>query len=646
MPRASLFLLLVVLLAPTSGCRLDDEASRHRCLTDENCAAGRFCVEFQCVSTRPPAADGAADAERGDAGSTPDVPPSPDLSIDSGDDQGSLDGQTPAVCGNSRREEREECDDGNRAEDDLCDNRCLWTHPPQISATGAHTCLRTGDLRVRCWGSNSGLALSLVPRSAATIVTNDWGACYIRDDGVIGCPADRGYYSQRQNFAPAGQYRDLSFRGERACAVTTDGALECWGPSYPDGPTPPGKYAAVSLGSSHACALAASGAVVCWGRDESGESQPPPGRFVRVAVGDARSCAIRDGGALVCWGAVALSPPGPYRSLAVGEDRICAVSRDGAAQCWTLGGAVSPVTPGIYTEVAVGAAHACALRVDGGVSCWGSNDSLQLGIPAGPYLQVSTVNDLVNSSGCGVKLNHDLVCWGRFDPLAYPGAPSVPTGKFTSVAVTPDFSCAIHDSGGLDCWGADAAGEDPPWGGFRQVAPPWALHSDGSLASWTRGMTVPPDLFSEITAGAGLGCGLRVNGKVACWNERAEPIPTPLAGTFKSLAQAGRQLCALRADGTVACIECQKLAEWTCQLTPPGRVAVGPFTKIGRVQECLCGLTRDGLVQCWNLPLDGDCTAPTVDGGKAVDFWDGCAMSERGVLFCEQPFKSIDLDRP
>jgi hypothetical protein len=291
--------------------------------------------------------------------------------------------------------------------------------------------------------------------------------------------------------------------------------------------------------------------------------------------------------------------------------------------------------------VAAGAQHACALRVDGGVSCWGSDDQLQGGIPRGPYAEFS----MWLSGGCGVTPNHDLVCWGSFDPTYYPGSPPVPTGKFVSVKVTGEFACAVREGGALACWGTDLVSESPPEGTFRQVVPPWALRTDGSLTSWNH-LPVPPDLFRQITGSPTLGCGLRTDDKVACWNEQGDIIPTPLAGTFIGVHLLDNQLCALRADGSVSCAECQRLAQWTCQPVPAEKVAGGPFQKIGHGANCLCGLTNDGQVGCWNPAPGAVCAAPSLYGSSAVDFRDGCAMSERGALFCEQPFKSIDLDRP
>src|SRR6185295_9521429 len=125
----------VLLLAVTAGCSLDDEASRHRCLTDDDCAQGRFCVQLQCEAFRPPPGDGAAgDAAASDGPVAPPDAASPDVPAsdpgDTGADQQPTDAEPSAVCGNSRREAREDCDDGNAFDDDLCDRYCRWTHPP------------------------------------------------------------------------------------------------------------------------------------------------------------------------------------------------------------------------------------------------------------------------------------------------------------------------------------------------------------------------------------------------------------------------------------------------------------------------------------------------------------------------------------
>src|SRR3954468_24838471 len=299
-----LSLCTLVALALGPGCHLRDDPGRHRCLTDENCSSGHVCLNGQCLTSRPPGLDAglsdAVDDARPDAGLTADLALPEAGAADTS--------EAPARCGNFQREGREECDDGNQADDDFCTSGCQWTRPPQLSAGRHHTCLRTGDQRVRCWGANGGLELSGLPATARAVASADQGACYIRDDGTIGCPIEVGTWGDRTFFAPTGTYSALSIRGQRACAIRTPaGTLECWGPSYPDGPTPPGRYLGVSLGPSHACALAEGGAVVCWGRNESGESSPPTGKFTRVSVGAARTCALRESGELVCWGSITLT---------------------------------------------------------------------------------------------------------------------------------------------------------------------------------------------------------------------------------------------------------------------------------------------------------------------------------------------------
>ena len=65
------------------------------------------------------------------------------------------------------------------------------------------------------------------------------------------------------------------------------------------------KYTAISSGANHVYALTTEGAVMCWGADDSGQvsGRPAGGVFVQISCGNSNySCALRDDGALLSWG--------------------------------------------------------------------------------------------------------------------------------------------------------------------------------------------------------------------------------------------------------------------------------------------------------------------------------------------------------
>lgn len=168
-----------------------------------------------------------------------------------------------------------------------------------------------------------------------------------------------------------------------ACAVTVSGGLTCWGDntygqlgddsSSVPVPVPVGVVGlgsgvrAVTAGGEHSCAVTTGGAVKCWGRngfgqlgDDTTENQTAPVDVVglgsgvqAISAGSDHTCALTSEGALKCWGA----EPGDY----------------------TTGNQTVPVDVVGWSSVSAGLHHTCAMTISGKVECWGANDSGQLG---------------------------------------------------------------------------------------------------------------------------------------------------------------------------------------------------------------------------------------------------------------------------
>ena len=70
-----------------------------------------------------------------------------------------------------------------------------------------------------------------------------------------------------------------------------------------------GNYVQVSRGSDHACALRTDGSIDCWGADDVGQASPPSaGRFTEISSHDKGTCALRDDGHVLCWGSLSVNP--------------------------------------------------------------------------------------------------------------------------------------------------------------------------------------------------------------------------------------------------------------------------------------------------------------------------------------------------
>lgn len=271
-----------------------------------------------------------------------------------------------------------------------------------VSAGFSHTCALTETGAVWCWGNNyegqlgtgSSADQSLTPAPVAGLGS--------------GVSAIGGGYAH-------------------SCAVQADGAVVCWGRNVEgqlgDGtrttrrsPVPVvGMGAAVVRlsvsGDGHTCAVTTAGALKCWG--ENGVGQLGDGTFTRrltpvdvigltggvVAVGggQAHTCARLSGDGIKCWGANGQGQlgDGSFTGRAIPADVVGLSS-----------GAV---------DLSVGKRHSCAARADFVVLCWGSNYRGQLGdgttenrpnpvevVPWNPYdtvIPVTTTNPAAAADG-------------------------------------------------------------------------------------------------------------------------------------------------------------------------------------------------------------------------------------------------------
>lgn len=174
------------------------------------------------------------------------------------------------------------------------------------------------------------------------------------------------------------------------CALTLAGGVKCWG-SGPHGELGNGTaedaltpvdvvglgtgIRDIAVGATHTCAVTTLGAVKCWGHNNEGQlgNGSTSNALAPVQVQGLSSGA---------------------RSITAGYAHTCAVMEDGTARCWggnawgvlgtdTVYGSTTPIEltslGSTVSQMAAGEYHTCAADVGGGVRCWGFNESGQLG---------------------------------------------------------------------------------------------------------------------------------------------------------------------------------------------------------------------------------------------------------------------------
>lgn len=253
----------------------------------------------------------------------------------------------------------------------------------------------------------------------------------------------------------------ISVGYDLACAVTTLGAVTCWGGQNGVGAlgnniesgwvTRPQKTHILGASStdtlevggdgSHTCALTATGGVKCWGYNAFGQlgDDTTTERHTPVAVCDDSSCAgelddiegittamlgqfscaLADSGTILCWG------KNDTRQLGEDTAETCTYGMSNI-DCSTTPIQVEDIDDA--TMVSAGGHHACAIVDEDAVSCWGSNLQGQLGN---------------NQPG------EDEDDW-RENP------PSTPTGLdegVVGVAAGFAHTCALMDDTSVKCWG-------------------------------------------------------------------------------------------------------------------------------------------------------------------------------------------------
>lgn len=382
-----------------------------------------------------------------------------------------------------------------------------------ISAGNFHTCILTEEGGVECWGSNSVGQLG-----DGTTVSR------VESAGVAGLAAG---------------VRAIAAGSTHTCALTSAGAVKCWGNNRTyalgaessetcisefgdphacsttplDVETLDGGVAALSAQASFACALMEDTSVKCWGQNGNAElgngtfgdirrtpmdvcadalCEAPLTGVAAVAAGGLHTCALMENSGIKCWGF------GAFGQLGDGDldinDRttpvdVCRVYDTEAMRCLeTLSGAVA---------VAPGFTHTCALMEDGGVKCWGFGGGIGV-LGTGEF--VGDQNPLpLDVAGLGPKppVTETATVTPPATPTPSPTATPVPT----STATPAPTSTATPRP-------AQTVGPGPT-GAPSSTPPAIMLPSTGTGARFTeRSETLALNTLLRIAALVAAGAGL------------------------------------------------------------------------------------------------------------------------------------------
>jgi len=126
---------------------------------------------------------------------------------------------------------------------------------------------------VDCWGG--GLTDS-VPGDFADFASGQYHACALGTDGTLNCFGWDGTGAVSGPNAYEGDILDMDVGGTATCLLTGEGGVECWGDPgvASDAPTATG-FTELEMGGGFACVLDAGLNLTCWGSYSDSDSQSP-----------------------------------------------------------------------------------------------------------------------------------------------------------------------------------------------------------------------------------------------------------------------------------------------------------------------------------------------------------------------------------
>ena len=435
--------------------------------------------------------------------------------------------------------------------------------------------------------------------------------------------------------APRGSFMQISSGYLHSCAIRVDGTPVCWGDdSVGQVDAPKGEnFKTISSGMYHTCALRIDGSPVCWGNTIHGEkfSAPEGERFTQVSSNGDNACGLRGDGTIGCWGSQYFAPVASpqtqdFVSVTTGSQIGCGLRSDGSVGCWALyAWRDEPETTGgkNYSLVSSGDNYSCAIRQEGGIDCWQHYSARKriAGPPGGDFVAISAGDDYA----CALRSNGRPVCWlammdGCIDCVSLVqnyGQWEPPKGiQLQEISTGPYHACGLSTDGKAICWGTGVSNVQNEQftafdsGGYQTCG----LRVNGSAKCW--GPFVDYGGYGEYTAGTLTNitvgdsvCGLRNSRNIYCSGSHWGPRMLAATEEFIDIETAGYQLCGLRINGTLICMD-----SWNTEHVPSALderkfidLSLGAF--VGKA--IVCGLLETRHVACWHKDGGGNYSPAT-----------------------------------
>lgn len=304
-----------------------------------------------------------------------------------------------------------------------------------------------------------------------------------------------------------------------------------------------------------------------------------------LAAGNTQTCAIGESGQVRCWGANYRGQLGTGNTAHIGDNELPSQGADAMA--------------GAHKVVA-GAEHTCALDDAGDVYCWGANYYGQTG-QYNPYSYYYYYYDNYQTTPRRVQL----------------------PGKAVDLAAGGYHTCALLDTGDVQCWGYNVYGQlgrgytssyyYDYYGYYRydQTWQPAAVRLGARATS--------------LAAGVHHTCAVLESGKARCWgygyygslgtndggvvSDPSRQADVQLDGSIVSMAAGAYHTCALMDTGSLRCFGYNYQGQLGYGHTSsvvyaanagdvplPGEVV---SVSAGNVSHHTCAVLSSGSLHCW-----------------------------------------------